>query len=296
MKRAIGRWAVLLQAAWSAVAPLSVTAATMAAPLCALDVRAEDRAEPLPKELNGVGITEHLGDTLPLDLEFQDEQGKTVRLGEFFDGRRPVILNLVYFSCPMLCTLVLNGVVSGMKGLPWTLGQEYVNVTVSIDPAESPVLAARKKESYLESYGRAGVASNWHFLTGQQASITRLAEVVGFHYRFNPETREFIHTAGTFICTPEGRLSRYLYGIEYDSQTLKLALAEASANKIGTTVDKLILYCFHYDAATGKYAPSAVKLMRMVGGLVVAALAVFLLVLWRSEGRRRKAPVRAAGT
>jgi protein SCO1/2 len=295
MKRAVVRWAVFAQAIWSAVGPGPVTSGVIAAAVLALPAQAEDRAEPLPKELNGVGITEHLGDTLPLDLEFQDEEGKTVRLGEFFDGRRPVILNLVYFSCPMLCTLVLNGVVNGMKGIPWTLGREYVNVTVSIDPAESPTLAARKKASYLESYGRPGVASEWHFLTGQQASITKLADVVGFRYRFNPETREFIHTAGTFICTPEGRLSRYLYGIEYDSQTMKLALTEASSNKIGTTVDKLVLYCFHYDAATGRYAPSAVKLMRLAGGLITVVLAFFLLGLWRREGRRRKSSTQAAG-
>jgi protein SCO1 len=295
MKRAVVRWAVLVQAAWSAIGPVPLASGVMAVAASALPAQAEDRAEPLPKELDGIGITEHLGETLPLDIEFQDEAGRSVRLGSFFDGRRPVILNLVYFSCPMLCTLVLNGVVSGMKGMPWTLGREYVNVTVSIDPAESPLLAARKKESYLESYGRAGVASEWHFLTGQQASITRLADVVGFRYRFNPETREFIHTAGTFICTPEGRLSRYLYGIEYDSQTMKLALAEASSNRIGTTVDKLVLYCFHYDASTGRYAPSAVMLMRVAGGLITATLAIFLLVLWRREGRRRRSAAPATG-
>jgi protein SCO1 len=280
MKRISRKGAALALAAWSAVA--------------AFPVRAQDRAEPLPGELEGIGITEHLGDSLPLALEFQDEDGKTVRLGDFFDGRRPVILNLVYFSCPMLCTLVVNGVVSGMKGIPWTLGREFVNVTVSIDPAESPTLAARKKATYLESYGRPGVGADWHFLTGKQESITRLADAVGFRYRFNPQTREFIHTAGTFICTPEGRLSRYLYGIQYEPQTLKFALSEASSNRIGSTADKLVLFCFHYDAATGRYAPAAARLMRLVGGLVAAALAGFLLVLRRQDARRRRVAAPAA--
>jgi cytochrome c oxidase subunit II len=262
---------------------------TMAASLLgAAKAVAEDRAEPLPDELEGIGITEHLGQTLPLDLEFVDEAGATVRLRDLFDGTRPVILNLVYFSCPMLCTLVLNGVVDGMKGIKWDLGREFVNVTVSIDPTEQPAMAALKKANYLESYGRARTASGWHFLTGQQAAITSLADVVGFRYRFKPETREFIHSAGTFICTPDGRLSRYLYGIEYDSQTLKLALQEAASNKIGTTTDKLILYCFHYDAATGRYAPAAVAIMRIGGGIGAGVLLVVLVFFWSREGRRRR--------
>jgi protein SCO1 len=255
---------------------------------CARPGWAEDRKEPLPKELEGIGITEHLNARLPLDLQFVDEQGQTVRLGDYFQGKKPVILNLVYFSCPMLCTLVLNGVTESMKGLPWQLGREYENVTVSIDPSETPALARAKKENYLEQYGRPGCAAGWHFLTGKQEAITALARTVGFNYRYNPETREFIHTAGTFLCTPDGRLSRYLYGIEYEAQTVRFGLLEASQGKIGTTLDQLILTCYHYDSTAGRYALTAMRLMRLAGTVTVVILAVVLLILF-GRGRRRQA-------
>lgn len=284
---ATGTDAALTGAAGTGVAGAAAAGADAAADT------AGGRSEPLPDELEGIGVEEHLNAQLPLDLVFTDEAGRTVRLGEYFTPNKPVILNLVYFTCPMLCTLVLNGVTEGMKGLSWDLGEEYVNVTVSIDPAETPDLARAKKQSYLEEYGRPGGEASWHFLIGQQESITALAEAVGFKYRFDPETREFIHTAATFVCTPDGRVARYLYGIEYEQQTLKMALLEASSGKIGSTIDRLILYCYHYDAESGRYAPMARRIMKIGGGLTAAVLLVLLLSLWKREGRRR--PAIAAG-
>jgi protein SCO1/2 len=256
---------------------------------------AADRQEPLPKQLEGVGITEHLNTQIPLDLEFTDESGATVRLGDYFQGHRPVILNLVYYSCPMLCTLVLNGVTDAMKQLKWQLGDQYENVTVSIDPSETPTLAASKKETYLGSYGRGGAGGGWHFLTGKQENITALAQAVGFNYRYDPATRQFYHTAATFICTPDGRVSRYLYGVEYDEQTMRLALLEASSGKIGNTIDKLILYCCQYDPGTGRYTPIAFNIMRLMGGLTALAVGGLILVLWlRDRARRRRHAVAGA--
>jgi protein SCO1/2 len=248
----------------------------------------EGRAEPLPDELEGIGITEHLNATLPLDLAFTDDEGRAVRLGDYFRGQRPVILNLVYYQCPMLCTLVLNGVTEGMRGLAWTLGQEYENVTVSINPAETAELARVKKENYLAEYGKPGTAAGWHFLTGRQEEITALAQAVGFGYRFDPETNQFIHTAATFVCTPDGRISRYLYGIEYEEQTFRLALLEASQGRIGTQLDRLVLYCFQYDAEAGRYAPVAINIMRIGGAISAVALLGLLGWLWGRERRLRR--------
>ncbi len=259
-------------------------------------VTEKDRTEPLPKELEGVGITEHLDARLPLDLDFADEEGRTVRLGEYFERKRPVILNLAYYTCPMLCTLVLNGVVEGIKGLAWRMGKDFEIVTVSIDPAETPALARIKKENYLETYGRPGAGAGWHFLTGRQESITALARAVGFGYRYDPKTRQFMHTAVTMLCTPDGRLSRYLYGIQYERQTLRLGLLEASQGKIGTTLDQLVLYCFHYDAAAGRYAPVALAIMRVVGGAAAGILAVVLLGFWLGESLKSKGRAGEAGT
>ena len=257
---------------------------------------AADRSEPLPRELEGVGITEHLDARIPLDLVFTDEEGRTVRLGEYFQGKRPVILNLAYYSCPMLCTLVLNGVVDGIKELPWRMGEGFEVVTVSIDPTETPALARAKKANYLESYGHPGTGAGWHFLTGKQESITPLAQAVGFGYRYDPEARQYIHTAVTILCTPDGRVSRYLYGIQYEQQSLRLGLLEASQGKIGNSLDRLILTCFHYDAAAGRYAPTAaLTIVRVGGGTAAGLLGIALLGFWLREGRRRKGRAVEAG-
>jgi protein SCO1/2 len=252
------------------------------------------RGERLPDPLQGIGIEEHLDRQLPLDLEFTDESGRLVHLRDYFQGQRPVVLNLVYFTCPMLCTLVLNGVVESMNQIGWSLGREFDNVTVSIDPSETPDLARVKKDNYLRTYERKGTGENWHFLTGRQAEITALAEAVGFRYRYDPAAKQFIHTACTYVCTPDGRVSRYLYGIQYEAQTFRLALLEASQGRIGSTLDKLILYCYHYDAEAGRYAPAALKLVRLGGVLTVLALAVLLLVLRAADRRRRRTTMAGA--
>ena len=247
------------------------------------------RTEPLPKELEGVGIVEHAGDRIPLDLAFTAEDGSTVRLADLVRGDRPVILTLVYYRCPMLCGLLLNGLLDGLKELQWTVGKEFDVVTVSIDPLETPTLARLKKQTFAKEYGRAGVEGGWHFLTGRQAEITRLADAVGFEYRYDEEKKQYIHAAGVFVLTPEGRLARYLYGVMYDGRTLKLALTEAARGTVGTSLDQLLLTCFHYDAEAGRYVVAATRVMR-AGGLVTAvALGAFLLAGWRRAAARGKA-------
>lgn len=248
-----------------------------------------------PDELEGVGVTEHLGDILPLDLEFTDDLGKTVRLGEYFDGTRPVILSLGYFRCPMLCSYVWNGLVDGIRDLEWTPGQEFEIVIVSIDPNETPTLAAAKKANYVKSYARPSSANGWHFLTGDQEAITSLAETVGFDYKFIEDRNEFAHTAVLFVISPEGKIVRYLYGVMQDPKTVRLSLVEASEGKIGSAFDRVILYCFHYDAKDGRYTPVAMRVMRVMGAITIAVLGSFLLVLWRVD-RRRKRKTAATGS
>ena len=248
------------------------------------------RAEPMPKQLQGVGVTERLDSPIPLKLEFTDEDGRAVRLGDYFKGGRPVILTLGYYECPMLCTLVLNGLIETLKNIEWTPGREYEIVTVTINPAETYRLARLKKENYLTEYGRAGAAIGWHFLTGSEDNIKALAGAVGFGYRYDEEIEQYAHPAVIIVSTPEGHVSRYLYGIKYDPRTLRLALVEASAGKIGSTVDQVILYCYHYDAAAGRYAPAAMKLMRIGGAATMILLAGFLAYLWMGRSARREPP------
>jgi protein SCO1/2 len=244
-----------------------------------------DRAVPA---LDEVGVEEHLDAKLPLDLEFIDENGDTVRLGDFFDGERPVILTLNYYRCPMLCGLMLNGVVDGLEQMDWTPGVEFEMVTISIDPLETPELAKAKKQNYLKRYQRPAAARGWHFLTGKQSNITRLAETVGFGYTYDAESDQYAHAAVIFVNTPDGRVARYLYGIEYPPKSLRLALLEASEGKIGSALDQIILYCYHYDPDSRRYAPVAMNIMRVGGGATALILGVSLGSLWIRELRRRK--------
>lgn len=248
----------------------------------------EGRMEPLPDELEGVGITEHLDAQIPLDLEFTDGEGKIVRLRDLFDGQRPVVFNLAYYTCPMLCTLVLNGVADAMNGVGLTLGRDYTAFVVSIDPAETAGLARAKRDAYLRLYQRGAGPEAWRFFVGREDQIQALADAVGFHYRYDRKSNEFIHTAATFVLTPDGHVSRYLYGIEYEPQTFRLSLLEAAQGRIGTTVDRLVLYCFHYDAESGRYAPMVMNIVRLFGGLTALAVAVFLLILRAGDRRRRR--------
>lgn len=244
---------------------------------------AKDRIDPLPEQLKSVGQAERLNAQVPLDLDFIDGDGTLVTLKQFFDGNLPVILTLNYSRCPRLCSLQLNGLVEGLQKLDYDLGQKYRMVTVSIDPTEAPARAQATKEKYLAVYNRPNVEDGWHFLVGREENIRKLAKTVGFGYAYVPETKEYAHEAVTIVCTPDGRVSRYLYGIEYDPKTLRLSLLEAAEGKIGTTVDHIILYCFAYDAKAGSYSLAAVKLMRIGGLLTLALLGGVLLLFWRRE-------------
>lgn len=253
-----------------------------------------ERTEPLPKRLADIGVDEHSNVELPRHLEFFDETGKKVKVGDYFDGTVPVILTLNYSNCPMLCSLILNGLVGGLKQVEWTAGKEFRIVTVSIDPAETVQLAARTKDRYISHYGRPEASSGWHFLTGSDQNIRALADAVGFRYGYNEKRQEYVHPAAVALVTPDGRIGRYLYGIEFVPKTLRLSLVETSQGKIGTTVDRLLLYCFHYDETEGRYAPVAVNIMRLGGGLTAVLLAGFLITMWLGELRKRRRAEAAA--
>jgi protein SCO1 len=245
------------------------------------------RTEALPKELEGVGVTEHLKERIPLDLEFTDSDGKPVVLKQFFDGNRPVLLTLNYSNCPMLCSLQLNGLFDAMKRMPWAIGDKFEMITLSFDPLETPERARMTKQKYLEIYRRPGAAEGWHFLVGREENIKKLTDAVGFRYRYSAERKQYVHVAVTFILTPDGRLSRYLYGVEYDPQTLRLSLLEAADGRIGSTVDQILLFCFHYDAEKGRYAPIAFRLMQIGGGATVLVVVGLIWILRRREKTKK---------
>jgi protein SCO1/2 len=249
---------------------------------------AGQRSEPLPEDLEEVGVTQNLDAEVPLDLEFVDDQGQRVKLGDYFDGDRPVLLSLVYYECPMLCTLVLDGMVRTLEQMDWSPGEQFEVLTVSIDPEETTEMARQKKKNYLRSYGRPEAAEGWHFLTGKQEAIRTLADTVGFRYRYLEDSGEFAHPAALFVLTPGGHVSRYLFGVQHDPQTLRLSLVEASEGEIGTPVDKFLLYCYRYNPDEGRYAPVAMKLMRVGGGATVVLLGTVLLTFWLREVRRRR--------
>jgi protein SCO1/2 len=238
----------------------------------------------MPEAVRDVTIQQKLGDAVPADLLFVDEQGRSVRLGDYL-GRRPVLLNFVYYDCPMLCTLVLNGVVRSLRTLDFQPGRDFEIVTVSIDPRETPGLARAKKTQYLESYRRAGAEQGWHFLTGPAESIAALTGAAGFRYRWDEPTRQFAHASGIMILTPDGRLHRYFYGVEYAPRDLRLGFVEASQGRIGSKVDVLLLYCFHYDPMTGRYGLAIMTLVRLLGAVTVAIIAAFVIVMLRRDRR-----------
>jgi protein SCO1/2 len=244
----------------------------------------------LPKALREVGIDQHLNEQLPLDLPFRDESGQTVKLGQYF-GKRPVVISLVYYNCPMLCTQVLNGMNSAFRVLKFSPGAEFDVITVSFDSHETPQLAAEKKQLYVNALPvakRASAMQGWHFLTGDDQNIKKLAETIGFRYYWDESTKQFAHASGIMVATPEGRLSQYYYGIEYSAKDLRLGLIEASANKIGTVVDQLMLYCFHYDPATGKYGAVVMNMVRLGGAITVVGIVGMLLILRRFNGAERE--------
>lgn len=233
-----------------------------------------------------VGFEQKLETQLPLDLRFSDEAGQEVALREYF-GKRPVVLALVYYECPMLCNMILNGVASSLKVVNLDAGTDFDVVAVSFDPRETPELAAAKKEQYVQEYGRPGTASGWHFLTGDEETIRRLTQAVGFKYFWDEESQQFAHASGVMVATPQGKLSRYFYGIEYAPRDMRLGLVEASAGRIGSPVDAILLYCFHYDPVSGKYGLVIMNVMRLAGTATVVLLAGFIVVMLRRERKAR---------
>ena len=235
-----------------------------------------------PDLLKDVGIDQKLNQQVPLDLTFRDETGKTVQLSQYF-GQKPVLLSLVYFNCPMLCTQVLNGMEASMKGLPMDAGNEFNAISVSIDPSDKPVLAAVKQQMYVGMYGRPNGAQGWHFLTGDEDQIKKLADAVGFRYAYDPDSKQFAHASAIMVLTPDGKLSKYFYGIQYSPRDLRLGLVEASARKIGTPVDAILLFCYHYDPHTGKYGLLISRLIQIGGLLTVLGIGATMLILFRRE-------------
>jgi protein SCO1/2 len=242
--------------------------------------------EPAPN----VGIEQRLDEQVPLDLVFRDEQGKAVKLGAYF-GTKPVILVLAYYRCPRLCSLVLNGLVEGLRDIDYEIGKEFTVVTVSIDPREQPELAAAKKASYVQQYGRPGAQAGWHFLTGDEAAIKRLAQAVGYRYAWDAAREQFAHDSAIMMATPDGKLARYFYGIQYPARDLRFGLEDASAGKIGSPIARpLRLLCFAYDPQTGTYSLMALRLVRAGGALTVLVLAAFLIRSWRRARPRTASP------
>lgn len=240
--------------------------------------------QPLPPaELKAVDVTEHLGEKIPLDLTFTNDAGEKVRLGDYFKPGRPVILVLAYYECPMLCTLVLNGVANGLHDLDWTPGDKFQVLTISIDSTETAQLAHAKRENLLPVVGKPGSEDGWRFFVGNGPDIRALAQSVGFQYYYDPQLKQYAHPAVAMILSGDGHISRYLYGIEYKKQDLKLALLEASEGKIGTTIDRIILFCYHYNPEAKGYVLFATNLMKLAGILTVIAIALLLLVLWKRE-------------
>jgi protein SCO1/2 len=234
-----------------------------------------------------VGFDQKLGVQLPLDRRFRDNTGRELPLAELF-GRRPVILVPVYYGCPMLCNQLLNGLTRSLKPLSLTTGKDFDVISFSINPAETPELAGRKKAAYVEQYDRSGAESGWHFLTGEPAAIDALAHAIGFRYTFNPATKLFAHAAGIVIVTPDGRIGRYFYGIDFPPKELQSELERARRGGIGSPIGRLLLLCYDYDAATGKYTLSILRLLRLAGVATAAGLGWFLFVMFRREGRERR--------
>jgi protein SCO1/2 len=279
--------------AWNGLA-VAVLAAALASPSAAQPSRPLSVPPPGPAALEQIpilkdaGLEQRLNEQVPLDTPFVDENGRTVTLGQYF-GNRPVVLAFVYYECPMLCTQVLNGLVGSLEALTFNAGQEFDVVAISFDAGETPAMAAAKRAAYLKRYGRPGADAGVHFLTGREADIRRVTDAVGFHFKYDPAIDQFAHPAVITVLTPEGRVSRYLFGIEFAPVDLRLALVEAADHRIGSVIDQMLLFCYHYDPTSGKYGVAITNLVRLGGLLTVVGLGTFILMSLRRERRQASA-------
>lgn len=243
----------------------------------------------LPNVLKTVGIEQKLGDQLPLDAVFKNEDGKQVKIGDYFGKGRPVILALVYYECPMLCNEVLNGLTGSLKGISFDAGKEFDVLAISFDARENdkPDLAKNKKAGYVERYQRPNSANGWHFLTGTQEEIDKVTKAVGFSYEYDKQTDQFAHAGGVMIITPEGKISRYFYGIDYSPKDLKFGIMESAENKVGNPAEQLLLYCFHYDPSTGKYGLAVINVIRIAGVLTLLGMGGMFFIFWRYNKKKK---------
>lgn len=243
----------------------------------------------LPPALKEIGIEQKLNEQLPLDIEMKDEDGKIVRLGDYFNKGRPVLIAFVYYECPMLCSQVLNGLTGSLKGISFDAGKEFDVLAISFDASEfdKPELAKAKKAAYMERYGRPGTEGGWHFLTGSEESIKAVTSAAGFSFKWDEKSQQFAHAAAIIVATPEGKLSRYLFGIDYSPKDLKFGIMESAENKVGNLAEKLMLYCYHYDPSTGKYGLAVMNVMRLGGIATLIGIGAMLFVFWR-RGKRKE--------
>ena len=248
-----------------------------------LNMRGADR----PTPLSHVNIEQKLNSRLPLEAVFKDENGHDVQLGQYFTGKRPVVMTLVYYECPMLCTQVLNGLVRAARVLPLTAGKDYDVVVISFDARETPKQATEKKAVYLKAYGRPETEQAWHFLTGSLASIKSVTQAVGFYYEWDVHTAMYAHASAIYVGTPDGRLSKYFMGIEYSPKDLRLGLVDASSGKIGTLVDQVLLFCYHFDPQSARYTPFALGLLRVAGAFTALTLGGFVVIMLRRDSRQK---------
>ncbi len=266
--------------------PAARLAAFAALGLCLGAGEAAGRAEPAPPALQGVDVQERLGERVPGAIELRDETGRARPLSSFLGGGGPVLLTLGYYRCPMLCDVVFTGLAGGLAGLEWTPGEQFRVLSVSIDPREGPIEARRKRAEVLAQYGREIPPEGWQFVTAREEEVHALADAVGFRYRYVAESEQYAHPAVVVALTADGRVARYLYGVRWSPDTLRLALVEAGEGRIGTSLDRFILYCFHYDAAESRYVPAAWRIMRLGALATMLVLGLTLTVFWRRELRR----------
>ncbi len=250
-------------------------------------------APTLQGKFKGIGIEQKRNAQIPLDTVFSDESGASVPLRAFF-GKKPVLLALVYYRCPMLCSQILSGVVAGLRPLSLKPGRDFEIVAISFDPGDTPAEAALKRDHYSRSYSSKAGTNGWHFLTGTQSSIQAVTQAVGFHYRWDPVNKIFIHASGIMLLTPEGRISRYLYGVYYEPKDLELGMVESSHNRIGSPVDEILLLCYHYDPKTGKYGAVVLNILRLGAILTLLVLGSVLFVFWRLELRKHRNALKEA--